>query len=80
MAGVQCEVCHGQGEKHMKSKKDNVIKNAGIPTEKACIVCHNDTNPNWDPNRYTTEDGKKTGFDFAQAVKKVNHAKAKKAK
>jgi hypothetical protein len=79
MAGVQCEVCHGPGEKHIKSKTDNVIKNAGVPTEKGCVVCHNDTNPHWDPNRYTTADGKKSGFDFAQAIKKVNHAKVKKA-
>jgi predicted CXXCH cytochrome family protein len=80
LAGVQCEVCHGPGEKHIKSKKDNVIKNAGVPDEKVCLTCHNDTNPHWNPERYTTKDGKKVGFDFEQAIKKVNHSAMKEKK
>lgn len=80
LTGVQCEMCHGPGEKHIKSKKDNVIPNAGKPTTDAmCIKCHNDSNPNWNPERYTKPDGSKTGFYFEEAVKKVNHSKAKEA-
>ncbi|MBI1388139.1 MAG: hypothetical protein GC154_06795 [bacterium] len=73
MAGVQCEMCHGPGEKHIKSKKDNVIPHVWKPVEETCKKCHNEENPNWDPNRYTDADGNKTGFDYKQAVKKINH-------
>ncbi|MBD3266456.1 hypothetical protein GF373_07275 [bacterium] len=78
MAGVQCEECHGPGGKHMKSRKGNVIPNKGVPDKESCVTCHNDENPNWDPNRYTLPDGSKSGFYFKEAVKKVNHSGVKK--
>jgi len=74
MANVQCEMCHGPGEKHIKSKKDNVVKHEWGPEEKTCLRCHvNDGNPKWKDDRYTTKDGKKVGFDFEQAVKIIAH-------
>ncbi|MBZ0254800.1 cytochrome c family protein [bacterium] len=74
LASVQCEMCHGPGEKHIKSKKDNVIPHEWGPEAKTCEKCHNDKNPNWDPNRYE-KDGKKSGFIYELAVKKINHNK-----
>lgn len=74
MVGVQCEVCHGPGELHIKSKPDNVIPNQGVPTEETCVKCHREEgNPNWNPEKYTKPDGTKTGFYFEEAVKKINH-------
>ena len=78
LAGVQCEVCHGPGEKHITSKKDKVVPHSIKPEEKVCKTCHNEENPNWKADRYTTKDGKKVGFDFAQAVLKVKHDGVKK--
>lgn len=74
MVGVQCEMCHGPSEKHNKSKKSNVIPVAWKVEAKRCEECHNDSNPNWNPEKYTKADGTKTGFDFEQAVKEVNHS------
>ncbi len=79
MVGVQCEMCHGPGEKHIKSRKGNVIPNKGKPTEETCKKCHNDTNPNWDPERYTKPDGTKVGFYYEETVKQVDHSEALKA-
>ncbi len=47
LEGVQCEVCHGPGEKYkdVKIMKDKALalKNGLIePSEKACLTCHND--------------------------------------
>lgn len=74
LVGVQCDMCHSPSEKHIKSKKDDVIHHVGKVEEKRCTFCHNDSNPNWDPEKYTLEDGSKSGFDYKQAVKKVNHS------
>ena len=74
LVGVQCEMCHGPAEKHIKSKKDDVIPLSWKVEEKRCQACHNDESKNWDPEKYTKEDGTKTGFDFAQAVLKINHS------
>ena len=79
MVGVQCEMCHGPGQEHIKSKKDNVIPNKGVPKVETCQVCHNDTSPHWKPEKYTTKDGKKVGFDFEQAVLLINHQKVRDA-
>ncbi len=74
MANVQCEMCHGPGEKHIKSRKNKVIPHAWEPTKETCVKCHNKSNPNWDPERYVDEEGNKSGFIYEIAVKKVNHS------
>ncbi len=84
--GIQCETCHGPASNHiaeakkamMTGKSDDV---KGLPftsDEKFCKKCHNDESPNWDPAAYTTKDGKKVGFDFEQAKKKIAHPNPKK--
>ena len=76
--GVSCESCHGPGKKYMaKSTMEDREKAiaAGLihPASKSCELCHNDKNPNWNPERYTTKDGKKVGFDYEQAYEKIKH-------
>jgi len=76
--GVQCEACHGAGKDYRKKKimmdRDQAIANGlVIPDEKACLTCHNDRSPSWDPARYTSADGTKTGFDFKQALAAIAH-------
>lgn len=74
MLGTQCEMCHGPGEKHIKSKRGgDVIPHAWEPDEKTCTICHNPENPHWNPEKYTDKNGKKTGFDYEQAVKIIAH-------
>lgn len=83
--GVQCESCHGPASLHtadgkkFKSGDKSVDMKAHIkrPDEAVCAQCHNDKNPTWNPERYTTADGKKTGFDFKQASEKIAHKKPK---
>ena len=76
--GVTCESCHGPG-KNYKSKtvmenRDEAIKNGMVyPATKSCTQCHNDKSPSWNPERYTTKDGKKVGFDVDQAYEKIKH-------
>ena len=76
--GVTCESCHGPG-KNYKSKsvmKDRAacIENGMIyPATKSCVKCHNEESATWNPERYTTKDGKKVGFDVEQAYKKIQH-------
>ena len=86
--GVQCESCHGPASLHMEDgKKFKAKKDASIdmkahhvqPKPEACLECHNDKSPTWDPERYTTADGKKVGFDYDQAWKKIEHSLPKKA-
>jgi len=76
--GVTCESCHGPGKKYMaKSTMEDrakCIENGMIyPASKSCELCHNDQNPTWKPDRYTTKDGKKVGFDYEQAFPKIAH-------
>ncbi len=76
--GVVCESCHGPGKKYMaKSTMENLQKaiQAGLvyPAAKSCELCHNDQNPAWKPDRYTTKDGRKVGFDYEQAFEKIKH-------
>jgi len=76
--GVQCETCHGPGEKYkslsiMKSREKSVANGLLLQDEKLCRTCHNEQSPTWDPNRYTTKDGKKVGFDYETAWKKIAH-------
>ena len=76
--GVTCESCHGPGKKYMtKTTMEDHAKavEAGLvyPASKSCEMCHNDQNPTWKPDRYTTKDGKKVGFDYEQAYAKIAH-------
>ncbi|MCF7839062.1 MAG: cytochrome c family protein [Candidatus Marinimicrobia bacterium] len=82
--GVQCESCHGAG-KNYKSKqimedRAQCIENGMVyPATKSCAKCHNDASPTWKPDRYTTKDGKPTGFDVEQAFDKIKHPNPAKA-
>jgi DNA-directed RNA polymerase subunit RPC12/RpoP len=76
--GVTCESCHGPGKKYMiKSTMEDHAKavEAGLvyPASKSCEMCHNNQNPTWKPDRYTTKDGKKVGFDYEQAFAQIAH-------
>jgi len=76
--GVACEACHGPGEFYAKPRDgkmhlEAVGKGYVEPTEKACRRCHSEESPTWDPQRYTTKDGKKVGFDFEVAFDKIRH-------
>ena len=76
--GVTCESCHGPGKKYMaKSTMEDRAKaiEGGLvyPASKSCEMCHNDQNPTWKPDRYTTKDGKKVGFDYEQAFAQIAH-------
>lgn len=82
--GVQCESCHGPGSGYTRESimKDCAkAENLGLiakPKEELCVKCHNKDNPNWDPDRYTTKDGKKVGFDYEQAKEKTKHPRPEK--
>jgi hypothetical protein len=66
--GVQCETCHGPGDKHVKarmaSEDDSNVTDAEItkaPTEKVCLDCHNKDSPSYKE------------FKFADASKVIEH-------
>lgn len=77
--GVSCESCHGPGADYkkksvMESREESIANGMVYPAkEKSCTLCHNDTNPTWDPERYTLPSGEKTGFDVNQAYEKIKH-------
>jgi hypothetical protein len=77
--GVSCESCHGPGADYrkksiMESREESIANGMVYPAkEKRCTLCHNDTSPTWNPERYTLPDGTKTGFDLEQAYEKVKH-------
>lgn len=82
--GVQCESCHGPASEHLKDAKVLKFTPAKIseidirahlirPTEESCRGCHNESSPTWKPDRYTLENGEKTGFDYKQAWAKIAH-------
>ena len=76
--GVQCETCHGPGNdyKSLSVMKDRALAlKAGlmIGDEKLCVTCHNDQSPAWKPDRFTTKDGKKVGFDYDACWEKIKH-------
>jgi len=79
---VTCESCHGPGKKYMPKSvmedRNKCIENGMVyPATKSCELCHNDQNPTWKADRYTTKDGKKVGFDVEQAYEKIKHPNPK---
>lgn len=83
--GVQCESCHGPSSEHIvigrqvmfgQAEEDEVdiMAGRGWPGEENCKTCHNPESPTWDEERYTLEDGTTTGFDFEQAMEKIDHS------
>lgn len=77
--GVTCQSCHGPAKLY-KSKEvhavdlDKAIELGMIyPNKKECTICHNTDSPTWDPERYTTSDGRKVGFDTNAAYEKIKH-------
>jgi hypothetical protein len=83
--GVSCESCHGPGKNYkkieiMKDREQSIANGMIHPAkEKSCTVCHNEKSPTWNPERYTTKDGQKTGFDADAAYEKINHDNPKTA-
>jgi hypothetical protein len=80
--GVQCESCHGAGADYRKREimsdvDDAKAKGLVAQNEAVCTECHNDKSPAWDPARFTLPNGKKAGFDYKQAVAKIEHATPK---
>ena len=76
--GVSCESCHGPGDDYkkksiMESREQSIAAGMVYPAKTRCVLCHNDKNPTWNPERYTLPDGTKTGFDIVQAYEKVKH-------
>ena len=76
--GIQCETCHGPGDEYKTLKvmkdRDLALKSGlVIGDEKLCRTCHNEQSPAWKPDRYTTKDGKKVGFDYASCWEKIRH-------
>ena len=80
--GVQCESCHGPASVHVADGKKvmvakdtsiDITKNMPKPDHAICVKCHNEESPTWKADRYTTKDGKKVGFDFDEAWKKIAH-------
>ena len=79
-SGVTCESCHGAGKNYktktiMSDRKQSEAAGMIYPATKSCVKCHNEKSPAWNPERYTTKDGKKTGFDPDQAYEKIKHKK-----
>lgn len=78
--GVQCEVCHGPGEAHMKARFAAAAKSEGaqgytpvpageiivMPSEETCRACHNEKSPSYKP------------FCFHEFEAKVRHLNPKK--
>jgi len=80
--GVSCESCHGPGKNYkskkvMEDKEKSIAAGMVSPATESCTLCHNDKSPTWNPERYTTKDGEKVGFDVEQAAEKVKHPKPK---
>jgi hypothetical protein len=80
--GVGCESCHGPASAHLDDGKKlmmkkgegiDVLANIVRPDASTCTQCHNEENPNWDPEKYTLENGEKVGFDFEQAYAIIAH-------
>lgn len=67
---VQCESCHGAGEKYwkidiMKVKDQSIANGLVIPKEETCVKCHNSESPAW------------KGFNYEEARKQILHPRPK---
>ena len=89
--GVQCETCHGEGQKHLLDGREVMFKktpseqidwmaNLIVVEESTCLKCHNEESPTWNPEKYTLDDGKKVGFEFKRDSKTISHPNPKKIK
>jgi cytochrome c554/c'-like protein len=85
--GVSCEMCHGPASAHRDAGKKVMFQKATDvnpgdfvqkATAKLCTECHSSDSPTFKPEKYTLEDGTKTGFDFEQALKKIDHKRPEK--
>lgn len=57
MENIQCEDCHGAGEKYskfaaMKDQKAAIAAGLIVPTEDTCKKCHNVDSPNFDKDKW----------------------------
>ena len=85
--GIQCESCHGSGEKHVKARKDDededdasLHKKAqaemALPDMKAlCVKCHNSESPTIEKSPFWNKEKKE--FDFEKAFKEISHPNPK---
>ncbi len=69
--GVQCESCHGAGEKYwgisvMKDHDKAVAGGMVVPGELVCVTCHNSESPVWPGS-----------FDFGEESKIIAHPRPK---
>ena len=83
--GIQCESCHGPSSAHIPIGRQvmfgqadiedvDIMAGRGWPGEENCLQCHNEESPTWRDDRYTLEDETTTGFDFEQAMEKIDHS------
>jgi hypothetical protein len=59
----------------MKQRNEAVAAGLIYPATQSCTRCHNEQSPAWKPDRYTTADGKKVGFDLTQNAARIAHAR-----
>jgi len=78
--GIQCEVCHGPGDNHMKARFAAAAKGdapagyvqvpadeiVAVPTQDVCVKCHNEKSPSYKP------------FCFHEFNAKIRHLNPKK--
>lgn len=78
--GIQCEVCHGPGDNHMKARFAAAAKGdapagyvqvpadeiSAVPTQDVCVKCHNEKSPSYKP------------FCFHEFSAKIRHLNPKK--
>ena len=78
--GIQCETCHGPGEKHMKARFATAAEADSsapyvqvpadeivtLPTMDVCVACHNEKATNW------------AGFCFHEFNAKIRHLNPRK--
>ena len=71
--GIQCETCHGPGEKYwsidaMKDKAKAIANGLKVGIkEDTCVKCHNSESPTWSGQ-----------FDFVKMREKILHSRPKK--
>lgn len=57
----------------MEDRQKAIRAGLVFPAFKSCERCHNPESPTWKPDRYTTKEGKKVGFDLRQNFLKIAH-------